>query len=62
MIGGALGVLFAMLTGHAIASSLYGVKPLDVASYLLAVPPHFARLIAEGPTLVGEQQGDAPYC
>ena len=27
----------AMLVGHALASSLYGVKPLDAVSYLLAV-------------------------
>jgi ABC-type antimicrobial peptide transport system permease subunit len=26
-----------MLVGRALASSLYGVKPLDAASYLLAV-------------------------
>jgi ABC-type antimicrobial peptide transport system permease subunit len=26
-----------MLVGHALASSLYGVKPLDAVSYLLAV-------------------------
>jgi ABC-type lipoprotein release transport system permease subunit len=26
-----------MLVGHALASSLYGVQPLDAVSYLLAV-------------------------
>jgi ABC-type antimicrobial peptide transport system permease subunit len=26
-----------MLVGHALTSSLYGVKPLDAVSYLLAV-------------------------
>jgi len=31
------GVPLAMLVGHALASSLYGVKPLDAVSYLLAV-------------------------
>jgi ABC-type antimicrobial peptide transport system permease subunit len=30
-------VPLAMLIGRALASSLYGVKPLDAASYLLAV-------------------------
>jgi predicted permease len=32
-----MGVPLAMLVGRALASSLYGVKPLDAASYLLAV-------------------------
>ena len=36
-VGVALGVPLAMLVGRALASSLYGVKPLDAASYLLAV-------------------------
>ena len=35
--GVAMGVPLAMLVGHALASSLYGVKPLDAVSYLLAV-------------------------
>jgi predicted permease len=35
--GVAIGVPLAMLVGHALASSLYGVKPLDAVSYLLAV-------------------------
>jgi predicted permease len=35
--GVALGIPFAILIGRALASSLYGVKPLDGASYLLAV-------------------------
>jgi predicted permease len=35
--GVVIGIPLAMLTGHALASSLYGVKPLDAASYLLAV-------------------------
>lgn len=32
-----LGIPLAMLVGRALSSSLYGVKPLDTASYLLAV-------------------------
>ncbi len=32
-----MGVPLAMLVGHALTSSLYGVKPFDAASYLLAV-------------------------
>jgi len=35
--GVVIGVPLAMLVGHALASSLYGVKPLDAASYLLSV-------------------------
>jgi len=35
--GAAVGVPLAMLVGHALASSLYGVKPSDGASYLLAI-------------------------
>ena len=35
--GVVIGVPSAMLVGHALASSLYGVKPLDAVSYLLAV-------------------------
>lgn len=36
-IGVAMGIPFAVLIGRALTSSLYGVKPLDAASYLLAV-------------------------
>jgi ABC-type antimicrobial peptide transport system permease subunit len=36
-VGVAMGVPFAILVGRALASSLYGVKPLDAASYLLAI-------------------------
>src|ERR1700679_1995436 len=36
-IGVVMGVPLAMLVGRALTSSLYGVKPLDAASYLLAV-------------------------
>jgi len=36
-IGVVMGVPLAMLVGHVLASSLYGVKPLDAVSYLLAV-------------------------
>jgi predicted permease len=36
-VGVAMGVPLAILVGRALASSLYGVKPLDGASYLLAV-------------------------
>jgi ABC-type antimicrobial peptide transport system permease subunit len=35
--GVAIGIPSAMLVGHAFASSLYGVQPLDAVSYLLAV-------------------------
>ncbi len=35
--GVAVGIPLAMLVGRALASSLYGVKPLDPATYLLAV-------------------------
>ena len=36
-VGATVGIPFAMLVGRALASSLYGVKPLDGTSYLLAV-------------------------
>jgi len=36
-IGVVMGGPLAMLVGHVLASSLYGVKPLDAVSYLLAV-------------------------
>jgi predicted permease len=36
-VGVAMGVPLAMLAGRALTSSLYGVKPLDALSYLLAV-------------------------
>jgi hypothetical protein len=32
-----MGVPRAMLVGHALTSSLYGVKPLDMVCYLLAL-------------------------
>jgi ABC-type antimicrobial peptide transport system permease subunit len=35
--GVVIGVPLAMLVGQALTSSLYGVKPLDAVSYLLAV-------------------------
>jgi ABC-type antimicrobial peptide transport system permease subunit len=35
--GVALGIPLAMLVGHALTSSLYGVEPLDAVSYLVAV-------------------------
>ena len=35
--GVALGIPLALLVGRALASSLYGVKPLDAMSYLIAV-------------------------
>jgi ABC-type antimicrobial peptide transport system permease subunit len=35
--GVVIGVPAAMLVGHALTSSLYGVQPLDAVSYLLAV-------------------------
>jgi ABC-type antimicrobial peptide transport system permease subunit len=36
-IGVVIGIPLAMLVGHALTSSLYGVKPSDAVSYLLAV-------------------------
>ena len=36
-IGVAMGIPFAIFVGRALASSLYGVKPLDGTTYLLAV-------------------------
>lgn len=36
-IGVALGIPLAMLVGRALASSLYGVRPLDPLSYLLSI-------------------------
>ena len=36
-VGIAVGIPLAMLVGRALTSSLYGVKPLDAISYLLAV-------------------------
>jgi ABC-type antimicrobial peptide transport system permease subunit len=35
--GVVMGVPLAMLVGHALTASLYGVKPLDAMSYALAV-------------------------
>jgi predicted permease len=37
VVGVVVGVPLAMLVGRALTSSLYGVKPLDAVSYLLAV-------------------------
>ena len=37
VVGVAIGVPLAMLMGHALASSLYGINPLDAVTYLLAV-------------------------
>lgn len=36
-VGVLVGVPLAMMVGHALTSSLYGVKPFDAVSYLLAV-------------------------
>ena len=36
-VGGMLGIPLAMLVGRALTSALYGVKPLDGVSYLLAM-------------------------
>jgi ABC-type antimicrobial peptide transport system permease subunit len=36
-VGVVLGIPLAMLVGRALTSSLYGGKPLDAVSYLLAV-------------------------
>jgi predicted permease len=36
-VGVVVGVPLAMLVGHALTSSLYGVRPFDAVSYLLAV-------------------------
>jgi ABC-type antimicrobial peptide transport system permease subunit len=36
-LGVAIGIPFAMLTGRALASSLYGVKPNDAATFAVAV-------------------------
>jgi ABC-type antimicrobial peptide transport system permease subunit len=36
-IGVVIGIPLAMLVGRALTSSLYGVKPFDAVSYLLAV-------------------------
>jgi predicted permease len=36
-IGVVMGIPLAMVVGHALTSSLYGVRPLDTVSYLLAV-------------------------
>ena len=35
--GVVIGVPLAMLVGRALASSLYGIKPLDAVTYLIAV-------------------------
>lgn len=37
VIGVALGLPLALVLGHALTSSLFGVKPMDAASYLFAV-------------------------
>jgi ABC-type antimicrobial peptide transport system permease subunit len=36
-VGVVIGIPLAMFVGRALESSLYGVKPLDTVSYLLAV-------------------------
>jgi len=36
-VGAVVGIPLAMLVGHALGSSLYGVHPLDGASYVLAM-------------------------
>jgi ABC-type antimicrobial peptide transport system permease subunit len=36
-VGVAMGIPLAMVAGHALTTSLYGVKSLDAVSYLLAV-------------------------
>jgi ABC-type antimicrobial peptide transport system permease subunit len=36
-VGVAIGIPFAVLTGRALASSLYGVKPNDAVTLVLAV-------------------------
>jgi len=36
-VGVVLGIPLAMFVGRALATSLYGVKPLDAVSYSLAV-------------------------
>jgi predicted permease len=36
-VGVIIGVPLAMLVGHTLASSLYGIKPLDAISYMVAV-------------------------
>ena len=36
-VGAAMGIPLAMLVGRALSSILYGVKPADAASFLLAV-------------------------
>jgi ABC-type antimicrobial peptide transport system permease subunit len=35
--GVVVGIPLAMQVGHTLASSLYGIKPLDAVSYLVAV-------------------------
>ena len=37
VIGVLIGIPLAMVVGNALATSLYGVKPLDGASYMMAV-------------------------
>ncbi len=37
VVGAMIGVPLAMLVGHALASSLYGIKALDAMSYLVAI-------------------------
>ena len=49
-VGVAMGIPFAMLTGRALASSLYGVKPDDVASFALAVIG--IALVATGASMI----------
>jgi ABC-type antimicrobial peptide transport system permease subunit len=36
-VGVAMGIPLAMVVGQALTTSLYGVKPLDATSYLLAL-------------------------
>jgi ABC-type antimicrobial peptide transport system permease subunit len=49
-LGVAIGIPFAVLTGRALASSLYGVKPDDAMTFALAVMG--IALIAIGASMI----------
>ncbi len=59
-IGVVIGIPLAMIVGHALTSSLYGVKPLDAASYLLAVAAVATVALAAGAAPAARAAGVDP--
>jgi predicted permease len=59
-VGVVMGVPLAMLVGRALTSSLYGVKPLDTVSYLLAVVGEAVVALAASAVPAGRAAGIDP--